>query len=1790
MIKYHKFYFIVFIVFIITGYFLSDFSKAYNDTTTHPALTDEIMDFYNLFFDPKITDEEKEWIIQGSHDEDTIPRWINHFYDPIYNQGWTGEKTGIMPNWLVQSVSYALIADKSPVSSLEWLHNQNLQTSYHQFLGNHTWEKAIYELAVNNNKKEAYYTLGFILHLIEDATVPEHTRNDTHAEPVQNITGDLGSPYEIYTAKFDRQNFNISEELKDKDFKPNIKNTINEYLIDLAKYSNNNFFNKDTIDNSKYKLPDLNIVKQNCDNEFCYGIDENNKKFKLVMKDIKKDGYKIIETYTIKSSDDYYPILSDYFALLSRQAIINGAGIINLFHQETEKAKQNPEKLASPPKPNTSDQTISFLNEQTKSGIAQAIIKTTARKFYRDVILKPADILKNIFSQQEPQTSSVISLGTETQASSFQSATTQSLGIQSDQLEMASPTVQNTNLETLFPNTKTIENPTSNIPTYVYAIPPAKKPASSIIDRYGLIAIPSAPGAGGGGNQSPTPNMVSQNTILLDTTPSDTTPPSISFFSVLECQNSLSSQNCLIATTTINLLWNSNDSDLNYYELSYGANISTTTATSTSLTLQNNTAYSFSLRAVDKSNNWSATSTVSIEINTQPVIINEIAWMGTATSSSDEWIELYNPTNRTIKMENFVLYSSTNLAPYIKLTSLISPFGYYLLERTDDNAVPDIAADKIYTGALNNSGEILVLSYVANNATTTIDQTVLNSSASWPAGDNSTKETMQKNDASWCTAIATPKTENNCQNRASQTPPTDTTPPNAPTITSPSSFNQTFTSSQITFQGTAEANSVVTASSATTTVSNLGEWSLALNLNQGTTTINFYAEDLAGNQSQTISVQLFIDSIGPTIDTFSIAECSSGQNCQVATTTLHLLWNSSAIDLDYYELSYAGNISTTIATSTTLILSDNTSYVFSLRAKDKTDNWSATSTKAVSINAPTDTTPPNPPTINSPSNFNQTFATTSIDFQGTAEAISTIKVIYQLNSSTTTATTTAGGSGNWSLNLSFNQGTTTIDFYAVDLSNNISSSTAATLFIDSVGPEISSFSISQCSNSLSPEPEGCLTATTTLNLAWSSSNQDIDYYELSYGSNTATTTATSTALTLADNSNYDFSLRAIDQSGNWSSAATTSAEINTLPVVINEIGWMGTGANYPSDEFIELYNRTSKTISLTNWVLYSKTDLSPYIQLSGAIPAKNYYLIERKNTGDTDESTQSPIKDITADLWTSFSYGLNNSGEILELAMVSNNATTTIDSTPSGSWPAGGISAYVSMERFDSLNSGNIASNWQSNNTLIKNGRDVNNNQINATPKARNSASYLISTNPIINQDITLTKTKSPYLVESALTLSQDKTLTINSGVVIKFKTGSGISLNINGNLLVQGASSSPVVFTSFLDDEYGGDLNGDTTSTSPASGNWKEVYLSSTSSSTVNHAIFRYGGMYYSGQSSGRALLRIDQAISTVQNSIFEYSYVSGLKLINSPSLISNNTFRNNNNISEGYSSGIQLEGGNPTIINNTFQNNKRGLYLINDFGNVENNVFNNNSQEPILATGVVSNFSQNSGSGNGVNGIVLNSVQTQTNSAVVLSANSLPYVLDGFSQINASSTLTIKPNTVIKGKNGSGINVFGNLIADGINPNDIIFTSSYEPSNAGDWYGIRGKPGSFIKIKGTTVKSAGQFVFGGTSAALYLEQSRLEIDNAIFENNQYYGLASISSTSTIKNSTFAKHRTPNPGQKSALYLTGSNMTLENVIFEDNTLAINAPDWPANSAVIFSNLTFINNTSISSPAGIFGP
>ena len=132
------------------------------------------------------------------------------------------------------------------------------------------------------------------------------------------------------------------------------------------------------------------------------------------------------------------------------------------------------------------------------------------------------------------------------------------------------------------------------------------------------------------------------------------------------------------------------------------------------------------------------------------VVVNEIAWMGTTSSANAEWIELANTSDSSVSLDGWKL-AATDGSPSISLAGTIAGSGYFVLERTSDATLPSVTAGGIYSGSLSNSGEHLVLKDAGGSVIDDID-----ASGGWQAGDNTTKETMQRAGSGWLTGAPTP--------------------------------------------------------------------------------------------------------------------------------------------------------------------------------------------------------------------------------------------------------------------------------------------------------------------------------------------------------------------------------------------------------------------------------------------------------------------------------------------------------------------------------------------------------------------------------------------------------------------------------------------------------------------------------------------------------------------------------------------------------------------------------------------------------------------------------------------------------------------------------------------------------------------------------------------------------------------------------------------------------------------------------------------------------------------------
>src|SRR3989344_4131961 len=302
------------VIFLASGFLFSGNIDAYDDQTTHPDLTREIISFYELSTGKKLSDEQKQWVIQRSIDEDFAPRWLNHFYDPILDRGldtsvlfvngYSSKNWGLYSKYQLAKLGQTgtmgvIIAGKSDPSSMPFVFS---------------YEAGI-ERYAKNREKDAYLTLGHILHLIEDLTVPEHVRNDAHPG------GKDPSFYENWTKNNSSGlTQDLGKRIFNKGYRPVIYSDLESYFNNLATYTNTYFFSPDTTKSEIYSKPKIIFE----DGTFAYGKDENSELFDLAIVTTDK---LFVKTYSLNEPQ----ILQEYWLRLSRQAVINGAGVIGLF-------------------------------------------------------------------------------------------------------------------------------------------------------------------------------------------------------------------------------------------------------------------------------------------------------------------------------------------------------------------------------------------------------------------------------------------------------------------------------------------------------------------------------------------------------------------------------------------------------------------------------------------------------------------------------------------------------------------------------------------------------------------------------------------------------------------------------------------------------------------------------------------------------------------------------------------------------------------------------------------------------------------------------------------------------------------------------------------------------------------------------------------------------------------------------------------------------------------------------------------------------------------------------------------------------------------------------------------------------------------------------------------------------------------------------------------------------------------------------------------------------------------
>ncbi len=125
------------------------------------------------------------------------------------------------------------------------------------------------------------------------------------------------------------------------------------------------------------------------------------------------------------------------------------------------------------------------------------------------------------------------------------------------------------------------------------------------------------------------------------------------------------------------------------------------------------------------------------------VVINEVAWAGSADSSTDEWIELYNNSGQSVDLTNWHIDDDHGASDYVIVSGTIASHGYFLIE-DHESTVSNISADVIIDLSLANTGDSLDL---YDSAGQLID-TVNGSGGAWYAGDATSHASMERVDVS----------------------------------------------------------------------------------------------------------------------------------------------------------------------------------------------------------------------------------------------------------------------------------------------------------------------------------------------------------------------------------------------------------------------------------------------------------------------------------------------------------------------------------------------------------------------------------------------------------------------------------------------------------------------------------------------------------------------------------------------------------------------------------------------------------------------------------------------------------------------------------------------------------------------------------------------------------------------------------------------------------------------------------------------------------------------------------
>jgi parallel beta-helix repeat protein len=402
---------------------------------------------------------------------------------------------------------------------------------------------------------------------------------------------------------------------------------------------------------------------------------------------------------------------------------------------------------------------------------------------------------------------------------------------------------------------------------------------------------------------------------------------------------------------------------------------------------------------------------------------------------------------------------------------------------------------------------------------------------------------------------------------------------------------------------------------------------------------------------------------------------------------------------------------------------------------------------------------------------------------------------------------------------------------------------------------------------------------------------------------------------------------------------------------------------------------------------------------------------------------------------------------------------------------------------------------------------------------------------------------RGTYSVTGNVTVPAGGLLQIDPGAIVKFATGTGIT--VNGRLEAFGTPTQTIAFTAIADDSIGGDTNGNGAS-SGVRGAWRDIFVTQTGSASLDNAIVRYAGSgtfgnvrvdggdleirhstIRDGSASG---VHAQSGTLIVEDSLIDGFNANGATLLTSSGSLNLHAIRRT--AVRASVNGVQVTSVPAEITGNTITGNSGyGIFFADDPGPPElrdNTISGNGRSIRVPLSALPSDGSGNTLTGNTRDTVeVIGGVLFRDLS---LGANGVPAyrVIGGDVIVYGGFRAALGPGVVWKFDPGFGVRVFGLFSALGSPPQRVVLTAGTDdgvggdsnadgPSQAraGDWRGVTfgsTLPPGLMRMENAEVRFA-----GGTSAAIEIAGPSVTLQSVRVADSARLGVSVLDGSAEI-------------------------------------------------------------------------